>query len=204
VLAERLRKVIGSVISDNQSGFLSGRNIIDGPLIINEIISWVKKKKGKSLLFKIDFEKAFDHINWKFIDSMMYQMNFPCKWRNWVWSVLSSARSSVLINGSPTFEFQYQRGVRQGDPLSPFLFIIAMEALTCMMNRAVDVGLFRGFFTPNGGPVISHLLYVDDALIVGEWSLQNIKNMARILRCFFLISRLKINYSKSNLFGLGV
>lgn len=80
-------------------------------------------------LLKIDFEKAFDSINWGYLDSVMEQMGFSNKWRSLIHGCLSSSRASILINGSPTDEFPISKGVRQGDPLSPFLFIIAMEGL---------------------------------------------------------------------------
>ncbi|XP_021974590.1 uncharacterized mitochondrial protein AtMg01250-like [Helianthus annuus] len=153
------------------------------------------------MMFKIDFEKAYDHLNWGFLDSVQEQMNFPPKWRRWVMAILSSARSSVLVNGSPSFEFQFERGMRQGDPLSPFLFIIGMEAFSCIMKKAIEVNLFHWFISPNEGPTKSHLLFADDALILGEWSSINVLNLARLLRCFHLVSGLKINYA--NLFFLG-
>ncbi|XP_022023674.1 uncharacterized protein LOC110923928 [Helianthus annuus] len=131
-------------------------------------------------------------------------MNFPDTWRKWIWGILTSARSSALVNGSPTYEFQYHRGLQQGDPLSPFLFLIGMEALSCMINCACDKSILKGIGTPNGGPVISRLFYADDALIIGDWSVSNVRNMTRILRCFFLVSGLQINYNKSKLFGVGV
>ncbi|XP_022016696.1 uncharacterized mitochondrial protein AtMg01250-like [Helianthus annuus] len=134
----------------------------------------------------------------------MEKMCFPDKWRKWIMGVISTARSSVLVNGSPTFEFKYSKGIRQGDPISPFLFLIGMEALTVLFNRAVEGGMFKGFETPNGGPYLSSLLFADDALIIGEWSDANATNMIRLLRCFHLISGLKINLLKSNLIGVGV
>ncbi|KAJ0836378.1 putative RNA-directed DNA polymerase [Helianthus annuus] len=118
--------------------------------------------------------------------------------------VLSSAKASVLINGSPTYEFQFQKGVRQGDPLSPFLFIIGMEALSSMLHKAKELNLFKGFNCPNSGPTLSHLFFADDALVIGEWSIENALNMARILRSFYVVSGLKINYAKSKLIGVGV
>lgn len=111
-------------------------------------------------------------INRNFIDQVLEQMNFLVKWRNWISCILSSARSTVLVNGSPTFDFKHERGVRQGDPLSPFLFIIGMEVLSKMFLEAENQNRFIGFKAPNNGPSISHLLYADDAIIIGELSVK--------------------------------
>ncbi|XP_076902042.1 secreted RxLR effector protein 78-like [Bidens hawaiensis] len=157
-----------SVILENQTAFLSGRSIIDGPLIINEILSWLKKKKKKGMFLKIDFEKAYDHISWSFLDKVMERMGFPVMWRGWILGIISSAKSSVLVNGSPTFEFKCERGIRQGDPISPFLFIIGMEALSMIFQNAREQRFFEGLQLPNRGPKISNLLFADDALILGE------------------------------------
>lgn len=122
ILALRLKKVIGGVIGEEQSAYVEGRNILDGPLIINEVCSWAKRAKKKILLLKVDFEKAFDTINWNYLDSVLDQMGFRCKWRTWIKGCLNSSRASILVNGVPTEEFDISRGVRQGDPLSPFFF----------------------------------------------------------------------------------
>jgi hypothetical protein len=116
---------------------------------------------------------------------------------------LSLARGSVLINGSPTNEFSFKRGLRQGDPLSPALFIIAMEALSLLFNKAEDAGAFSGIQLPNNGPKISHLIYADDVIFLGEWSEENVRNLNRFLRVFQLVSWLSVNLAKSNLFGVG-
>ncbi|KAI3793650.1 hypothetical protein L1987_36270 [Smallanthus sonchifolius] len=134
----------------------------------------------------------------------MLQMGFPSRWCDWIYGMLLNTRSSVLVNGSPTFEFQCSKGIRQGDPISPFLFIIIMEALSCLIDKAKFSGDFVGVSTPAGGPVISHLLYADDAMIIGEWSRMNIINVLRILRVFHICSGLKINLAKSNIFSIGV
>ncbi|KAJ0938354.1 putative RNA-directed DNA polymerase [Helianthus annuus] len=204
VLANRLKRVLGSVISDSQSAFLGGRFIMDGPLIINEVCSWIKKGKKKAFLLKIDFEKAYDNINWGFVIDVLRQMGFGPRWCNWVWGVLSSARASVLVNGSPTFEFKCDKGMRQGDPLSPFLFVVAMEALSCLLNKAREVGVVSGISLPNDGPHLSHLFFADDALILGKWDASNALNIVRVLRCFYACSGLRINLGKSNLYGIGV
>ncbi|KAJ0788573.1 putative RNA-directed DNA polymerase [Helianthus annuus] len=204
ITATRFKKVIGKVISSTQSAFVKDRFILDSPLMLNEVMAWLKQRKKKALLLKIDFEKAYDNVNWKFIIDILDQMGFPAKWRMWMEGILSSARSAVLVNGSPTFEFQCQKGLRQGDPISPFLFLVVMEILSCLISNACNLGCFKGINTPNGGPVMSHFLYADDALILGEWSVENIKTIARILRIFHICSGLKINFHKSNIFGLGV
>ncbi|KAI3742186.1 hypothetical protein L1987_59866 [Smallanthus sonchifolius] len=131
-------------------------------------------------------------------------MGFPNKWCDWILGILKSASSSVLVNGAPTYNFKCEKGMRQGDPLSPFLFLVVMEALSCMLNRAREEGTIKGIATPNNGPIMTHLLYADDAIVVGEWSKIEVVNIVRILRCFHLCSGLKINIEKSILFGIGV
>ncbi|KAM0007989.1 putative RNA-directed DNA polymerase [Helianthus debilis subsp. tardiflorus] len=137
----------------------------------------MKQGKKKGLIFKVDIEKAYDTLNWGFLDYVLSQMNFPLKWRSWVIAIVSTARASVLVNGSPTQEFRYERGLRQGDHLSPFLFISAMEAVTDIMKKTCSIGVFHGIPIPLHGPVLSYFLYANDVIFVGEWSIQNaIKN----------------------------
>ncbi|XP_022024154.1 uncharacterized protein LOC110924459 [Helianthus annuus] len=130
-------------------------------------------------------------------------MGFPPKWRNWVMGILFAGRGSVLVNGSPTGEFQYKRGLRHGDPLSPFLFIIAMEALHVMMENAKENNIFHGIKLPRNGPYLTRMLYADDSIFIGEWENDNVRNLKRILRIFYLISGLKLNSRKSHLYGVG-
>jgi len=172
-LALRIKSVIGSVIDEIQTAFIKDRNILDGPMIINEVCAWAKQYKAKIFLFKIDLDKAFDSINWDYLDSIMGQMGFGEKWRRWIRGCLESSRASVIINGSATKEFPISKGVRQGDPLSPFLFIIAMEGLNIALKTTRQNFLFHGIQIPNGGPTLSHLFYADDALFVGKWESSN-------------------------------
>lgn len=134
----------------------------------------------------------------------MVQMGFGSKWIFWIKGCLSSSRASVLINGSAIKEFSITRGVRQGDPLSLFLFIIAMEGLNAAIRSACQHSFFHGVKLPNGEPMISHFFYADDALFVGEWSSLNPCNIGRIIRCFYVTLGLKVNFHKSKVFGIGV
>ncbi|GKC89097.1 putative RNA-directed DNA polymerase [Tanacetum coccineum] len=204
LLASHLAKVIGNVISPNQSAFIKGRQILDGCLVANEIICMANLDKQQLLLFKVDFEKAFDSVNWNFLLDIMRQMGFGHKWRNWIASFLSSTSISVLINGSPSNEFFMERGLRQGDPLSPFLFLLVAKALQVTILNACDRGLFTGVCLANSGKNISLLQFADDALFFGEWSSTNAYNLINILRCFEMGSGLKINLDKSCLFGVGI
>lgn len=140
-LANRIKRVIDLVIDEIQTGFIEyhnildcHRNILDGPLIINEILSWAKIDKKKAFLFKVDFDNVFYSVNCQYLDSVMSQMGFGNRWRFWIRGYLASSRASVLINGSPTKEFPISKRVRQGDPLSPFLFLLFMECLSTVMR----------------------------------------------------------------------
>ncbi|XP_071700669.1 uncharacterized protein [Rutidosis leptorrhynchoides] len=204
ILSNRLRRVIPKLIGSEQSAFLKEHFILDGVLIANESIEYLKKHKKRSLIFKVDFEKAFDCLKWDFLLEVMSCMGFGSKWCEWIRGCLKSASISILINGSPTREFSIGRGVRQGDPLSPFLFIIAAEGLNILTKAAVDRGIFQGVKIGNDKVLISHLQYADDTIFFGEWSNVNARNLINILKCFELASGLKVNFHKSCLYGVGV
>nr|GEX39170.1 RNA-directed DNA polymerase, eukaryota, reverse transcriptase zinc-binding domain protein [Tanacetum cinerariifolium] len=132
------------------------------------LILKVSNPMANLTVFKIDFEKAFDIVSWDFSLQVMQFMGFSEKWMKWILGCLYSATSSVLINGSPTREFNIKRSLRQGDPLSPFLFIITMEGLHVVVEYAMAAGLYRGFKVNTLR--LSHLFFADDALFLGEWS----------------------------------
>ncbi|PWA80255.1 reverse transcriptase domain, Reverse transcriptase zinc-binding domain protein [Artemisia annua] len=204
LLAERLKKVIGKLVGDAQNAFIGGRYILDGILIANETVEFLKRKKTSGLIFKVDFEKAYDSINWKYLCDILKSMGFGDKWCAWIGACLQSSSMSVLVNGSPTAEFNLERGIRQGDPLSPFLFILAAEGLNAMVNEAVDRGVFKGIKVGTDNVVVSHLQYADDTIFFGEWDKDNAKNLMCILNCFEKVSGLKVNLNKSRLYGVGV
>ncbi|GJT51648.1 putative RNA-directed DNA polymerase, eukaryota, reverse transcriptase zinc-binding domain protein, partial [Tanacetum coccineum] len=204
VLANRLSKVIDKVVSKEQSTFVSGHQILDGLFIISEVIQLYKKRKKKMLIFKVDFEKAFDPVSWKYLDYVLLSLGFGSKWRSWIRACLQSFRASILINGSPTFEFSIKCGLRQGDPLSPLLFILAMEGLHGAMSNTVNSGLIRGIKLGSSYITLSHLFYADDVVITSEWNSGDLNNIIQVLYVFHLASSQKINIHKSNIYGIGV
>ncbi|GJV95269.1 RNA-directed DNA polymerase, eukaryota [Tanacetum coccineum] len=126
------------------------------------------------------------------------------KWRTWISSCLSSSSILVLVNGSLSKEFKLERGLRQGDPFYPFLFLIVVEVLQVTILEACENGLYKGIFIANSGINLSLLLYADDALFFREWSRANAFNLIHIFRCFELASGLKVNIDKSRVMGVGV
>ncbi|GJU77019.1 RNA-directed DNA polymerase, eukaryota [Tanacetum coccineum] len=110
---------------------------------------------------------------------------------------------SILVNGSPTSEFKFHKGLKQGDPLSPFLFILVMESLHLSFNNILNAGLFKGIRIDDS-LTLSHLFYADDAVFIGKWDRANVVTIVHMLKCFFMASGLQINIHKSKLMGIGV
>ncbi|GJU79479.1 putative RNA-directed DNA polymerase, eukaryota, reverse transcriptase zinc-binding domain protein [Tanacetum coccineum] len=113
ILANRLSMVVGTCVSPVQSTFIKGRNILDGPLILNECMAWYRKKKKDLMVFKVDFEKAFDSLRWDYLNTIMEKLGFGNKWRSWIAGCLNHSRASILVNGSPTSEFELSKGLHQ-------------------------------------------------------------------------------------------
>src|ERR1044072_7335260 len=135
---------------------------------------------------------------------MLKRMNFSDKCIHWIGNCLSSTSISVLVNGSPTSEFRPQKGIRQGDPLAPFLFLIVAEGLTGLVKNAVRMNKLVGYSIGRSESVqVSILQFADDTLLIGEASVQNVMTMKAILRCFELVSGLKVNFAKSGCVGIG-
>ncbi|KAL4375888.1 hypothetical protein GQ457_02G032260 [Hibiscus cannabinus] len=195
-----------SVIGRFQFAFLPGRQILDCSFIANECIDDLLKKGARGVVFKIDFKRAFDTIDWHFLIRIMEEMNFGKKWREWIFKCISSASISVLVNGSPTERFRIVRGLRQGCSLSPLLFNIIGESLNKMLIKATEKGLFSGFLLGQGqnSMNVTHLQFADDLMIFCEASLEQVKSIKRVLRVFELASGLQLNLQKSKLFGINI
>jgi hypothetical protein len=153
----------------------------------------------------VDFEKAYDSVDWGYLDAVMGKMAFPPLWLKWMRECVCTATASVLVNGSPTDEFPLQRGLRQGDPLSPFLFLLAAEGLNVMMTSMVERNMFTGYSLGEQESVmVSHLQFADDTLLVGAKSWANVRALRAVLVLIELMSGLKVNFHKSMLVGVNI
>ena len=167
------------------------------------VIHEAKSKNKPCMVFKMDFEKAYDSVSWGFLDYMMMRMGFCERWRKWIHGCMTSASISILINGSPTKEFTPERGLRQGDPLAPLLFNLVAEGLTGLMRNATSKNMFSNYQVGSHKEDVNILQYADDTLFFGTATLDNIKVLKAILRCYEMVSGLKINYAKSQFGCLG-
>ncbi|GJT69110.1 RNA-directed DNA polymerase, eukaryota [Tanacetum coccineum] len=175
ILSNRLCIVMPDLISDVQTAFISKRQILDGPFILNELISWCKYHKIKAMIFKADFEKAFDSVRWDYLDGVLNNFGFGVKWRGWIQAGFILRQWIDRVNGSLSQEFKFHKVLSQGDPLSPFLFILVMKSLHISFNNILNSGLYKGIRIDES-LTLSHLFYADDAIFIGKWDKANVRH----------------------------
>ncbi|KAJ9704079.1 hypothetical protein PVL29_005387 [Vitis rotundifolia] len=170
------------------------------------MINYWHKRKEKGLICKLDIEKVYDSINWSFLMKILQKMGFGSRWMEWIWWCISTAKFSVLVNGVPAGFFSNSKGLRQGDPLSPYLFVMGMEVLSALIRKAADGGFISGCRLRGSGRTkldVSHLLFADDTIIFCEAKIEYLSSLSWILVWFEATSRLRINLSKSELIPVG-
>ena len=170
----------------------------------NEAVEKAKRCQKPCIVFKVDYEKAYDSVSWEYLIYMMRRLGFGSKWIQWILGCLKSASISVLVNGSPSTEFLSQKGLRQGDSLSPLLLNIAAEGVSGLMSKAIDRRLYRGFLVGTKKVEVNMLQYADDTIFLGEATMENVRAIKAILRAFELASGLNINFAKSSYGTFGV
>ena len=190
------------VIDENQSAFLKDRGLLDSVLMANEVVEEVRRNRWSVVCLKVDYEKAYDSVRWNFLFDMLQRLGFHKNWIKWVRGCLESSMVSILINGSPMEEFKPSRGLRQGDPLAPFLFLVVAEGLAGLVRQATKKNMLRGVKVGRNEVECCMFQFADDTLFMCEDSFSNIFTIKAILRCYELVSGLKINFYKSKLAAL--
>lgn len=180
---------------------------MDSVLIANECLDSRLKSSLPRVLCKLDIEKAYDHVNWECLLYLLARLGFGQRWCHWIKSCISTVQFSILVNGSPTGFFGGSRGLRQGDPLSPLLFLLVMEVLSKMFQVTEEAGLIRGFLAGalRGTEVrISHLLFADDTIVFCDAAPAQVLHNRKVLSCFEAVTGLCVNLSKSEMVPVGV
>ena len=199
ILATRLKKVLPFIIHEDQTEFLKGRYIGENIRMFIDSIDFGRKYSIWGIVFSIDFEKAFDSIEWNFLDICLTKFGFGCTFKSMIKMMYNDIESCVINNGYSSSVFTLQRGVRQGCPLSPYLFLIGAEILGIMFRQSTQI---EGIKFKGNEVRISK--YADYTLIYLEATELNLSNCFDILSLYSNISGLKINVNKSKIVRFGV
>ena len=200
VLAKRLKPIMEDIITPYQNAFIKGRLISDNLIIAHELIHTIKtKKKGRArfVAIKVDLSKAYDRLSWNFLEAVLQKMGFSKLWINSIMQCVSIVTYRILINGVPTENIKPTRGIRQGDPLSTYLFIICANILSCMLLDIENKGLIQGIDLRKGEMPISHLFFADDIILFMKLNKQTPEKLKEVLENFCKMFGQKIIDSKS-------
>lgn len=197
MLANRLSPRLDELIQRNQSAFVKGRSILDNFKYVQSAAKLLKKRKIPKILLKLDISKAFDTVAWPFLLELMQAWGFGYLWRDWIALILSTASTRVLLNGQPGGKIIHRRGLRQGNPLSPMLFLLIMDVLNRLFSKASELGLLQ----PIGHPTIKHRcsMYADDVILFASPVVEEAQTIARVLSIFGGASGLMTNLSKCSI-----
>ena len=185
ILTKRIKPLLSTIISENQSAFVPERAISDNVLITHEVLHYLKTCKAAkrcSMAVKTDMSKAYDRLEWDFIKLVLQRLGFHPKVVRWIVQCVSTVTYSFLINGSPRGRVTPSCGIRQGDPLSPYLFILCSEVLSGLCNKAQEEGSLKGIRVARGTPRLNHLLFADDTMFFLRASKENADALSKLLK----------------------
>lgn len=203
-LAARLHKLLPLIISEEQTGFVADRSIYDGVIIAQEAIHLVQLNNAPSMLVKLDISKAHDKVDWHFLCKCLEAFGFSKSWINLIFECISTPKFSVMINGTLEGFFSSSRGLRKGDPMSPFLFIIMVEALGRSISKAKEEGEIQGIPITSGLPSFTHQQFVDDTLLFGQGNIRETRSFKGILKSYMIASGQEVNLEKLAVFMFNI
>ena len=184
VLANRLKKILHNVINEAQSAFIPRRLITNNVVVAFETMhSITKRKRGKDGLtaIKLDMSKAYDRVEWAYLGSMMRKMGFEERWISLIMMCVTTISCSVLINGEPRGIIIPSRGLRQRDPISPYLFLLCAKGLSTMIRKKEAVGMIKGVSVSRQAPLILYLFFVDNYTLFCRVAMEECKHVASVL-----------------------
>jgi hypothetical protein len=195
LLANRLRGRLGDLVSMNQSAFVKNRSLHDNFVLVRQVARKINSRRLTGVLLKLDLSRAFDSLSWSFLFEVLRKMGFGVRFLRWLALLLHTANTRVLVNGVPGGRIVHERGLRQGDPTSPMLFVAAMEVLSAVIKKAVEGGVFSDL--AGISPLQRISVYADDVVIFFKPERQETWAIKHILNIFGEASRLKVNFRKT-------
>lgn len=202
VLANRLKPILKSVIAPNQSAFVPGRHISDNSILAFEISHHLKRMYGGGSGFgalKLDMSKVYERVQWDFIEEVMRSMGFHGTWIDWVMRCIRTISYSFILNGEPRGNLTPTRGLRQGDSISPYLFLLCAEGLSRMLTYAEMRGGIHGVSIATGAPSINHLFFADDSFIFLRAEALEWYRLKHILQVYEEASGKRVHFQKSSM-----
>ena len=203
ILVNRLKKFLPSIINESQSAFVNGRLITDNVLVAFETMHRINQEKGGvkgEMALKLDVSKAYDRVELRCLDKIMEKLGFNSRWQNLMSQCISTVTYSIRINGKQCGQISPTRSLRQGNPLSPYLFLLCAKGLSAMIKKVVERGKMEGISICRGGPRISHIFFTDDSIVFCKASTEECDALQRILCVYENSSGQQLNRSKTSLF----
>lgn len=203
VLANRLKSILHKCISDNQSTFVPGRSILDNAMIAIEVVHYMKisrRSRDKNVALKLDISKAYDRIDWLYPKEVMIKMGFDSRWVRWIMMCVETVDYCVIFNNESVEPIFPRRGLCQGDPLSPYLFILCAEGLSTLIRKAEQRGYIHGISICSNAPIISHLFFGDDCFFFSRAEEREVNMIKNILEVYEAASGQSISLPKSEVY----
>ncbi|KAL2933614.1 LINE-1 retrotransposable element ORF2 protein [Bienertia sinuspersici] len=204
MICARMKEVLQDIIAKNQGAFVHERYIIHNVMVCQDMVRHYGRKNTPSCcMIKLDLRKAYDTVNWDFLEEMLLALGFPSIFTQWIMSCVKTAKYSLIINGYPYGYANFRRGLRQGDPMSPLLFVVCMEYLSRLLTKMTTETKFK--FHPRCKPMkLTHLCFVDDLILCSKGDTESIRLMIKCFQAFSATSGLKANCAKTKIYTCGV
>ena len=200
-MANKLKPFLGDIISENQSAFVPKRLITDNALIAFEIFHAMKRRgegKDGSFALKLDMKKAYDRVEWSFLEKVLYKLGFNVAWVTKIMYCLESVSFSFKINGKVSGSVIPSRGLRQGDPISPYLFLMVADAFSTLISKAAREKRIHGAKICNGAPRVSHLFFADDSILFAKATVRECSVITDIISKYERASGQSVNLDKTD------
>jgi hypothetical protein len=191
LVANRLRRRLGDIVSTNQSAFVKGRSLHDNFILVRQAGRKISQKKQTGVLLKLDLSRPFDSISWSFLLEVLRHMGFGEMFLKWIAMLLYTANTKIVVNGVPGWRIHNACGLRQGNPTSLMLFVVGMEVLTAIVKGAIEIQLFNDLASIV--PLQRISIYADDVVIFVRSERSELEAIRAILIIFGVASGLEVN-----------